>query len=212
MIHEVKKRNKYLKKDLQARGWTDALIKQFYPVPEETRRNPRYYGASPMKLYDPKKVRKIERTRKFREASAIAGKRRETASSAADRKRTATAEWVERLPTPSIPAYTLQKLTALAVAAYNSLWSDRDPDKHASVNDDRDFLDRLCVNFLRHECTNYETRLLETRGKVGASEARLEIRNKVLDAISEEYPLLTAECGRQEARAYDSEFYRQLDR
>jgi len=50
-----------------------------------------------------------------------------------------------------------------------------------------DFLHRITVNFLRHQCTTYEDRLEDIFGKTGVNEAYIAIKKKALEAIAIEY-------------------------
>lgn len=61
----------------------------------------------------------------------------------------------------------------------------------------RDLLDRITVNFLRHECSAYEQLLGDVSGCVGVDAAYRVIRNRVLDTIVETYPRLRFECRAQ---------------
>ncbi|MDE0100064.1 MAG: hypothetical protein OXM87_10745 [Truepera sp.] len=58
-------------------------------------------------------------------------------------------------------------------------------------------LDRWAVNWLRHEMTDYDQKLLDQRGKVGAPEAKVRVLEKVMGAIAEAYPSLANEALRQ---------------
>ncbi len=70
----------------------------------------------------------------------------------------------------------------------------------ASRDSDPDFLERIQVNFLRHELTNYDWHLGQLKGYTGVEEARGRVRERVLDAIAEAYPDLASECSRQSDR------------
>jgi hypothetical protein len=52
--------------------------------------------------------------------------------------------------------------------------------------------------YLRHEMSDYEESLDRIAGKVGAGDAYLIVKGKVLDAIAAVYPHLALECMRQE--------------
>jgi hypothetical protein len=60
-------------------------------------------------------------------------------------------------------------------------------------------LQRWAVNYLRQVETDYDWLLDSVTGRVGVAEARRLIRERVLNAIAEQYPSLGAECARQEA-------------
>ncbi|WAP50851.1 hypothetical protein OL239_12750 [Arthrobacter sp. ATA002] len=67
----------------------------------------------------------------------------------------------------------------------------------ASRNTSKARLDRLTVNYLRHQQTSYEEELKEFKGVVGVGEAYLVVRNRILDLIADTYPQLRTECERQ---------------
>lgn len=63
-----KKEEYTTKSQLKERGWTDTMIKKFLGTPDATKVNPFYSSAAPMGLYDVKRVKKVERTKAFKEA------------------------------------------------------------------------------------------------------------------------------------------------
>lgn len=68
---------------------------------------------------------------------------------------------------------------------------------YASERSSPEFLERITVNYLRHELSSYENHLTRVAGQVGAEDAYWRIKEKVLDAIAGAYPHLAAECCRQ---------------
>ena len=100
-----------------------------------------------------------------------------------------------------VPRLDEQPLIKRASGHYNARQIDRvGLDLFADESSDRVFLERITVNYLRHELTCYEHQLTKIAGKVGADDARMEMKEKVLDAISEKYPWLAKECWRQVKR------------
>lgn len=65
---------------------------------------------------------------------------------------------------------------------------------------DTAFLDRITVNYLRHELSHYEVELTRIFGKVGKEEAYVHLNSKVYAAIAALYPKLASECERQAER------------
>jgi hypothetical protein len=180
---------------LRERGWTDMAIARFLSEPDATKANPRYRSASPMKLYDLQRVAAIENTPAFIAWRTSAAPRKASAARAQQTRARQTEEWVASLPAPRIPRYSKDHLYRLAAVHYNALWSGRgDTDRVAfHKTDDPAFLNRIAANFLRHEQTDYEARLLQSRGRVGAAEARVAIREKIMTAIAAAYPWLNAD-------------------
>jgi len=62
---------------------------------------------------------------------------------------------------------------------------------------DSDFLNRIEVNYIRHNLTEYDRELEEMAGKIGVKEAVIKIKNRILDSIAEKYPELKGECVKQ---------------
>jgi hypothetical protein len=58
-------------------------------------------------------------------------------------------------------------------------------------------LDCIRGDHLRCRTPGYARLLEQVEGKVGAGEARLQLKKKLLDAIREAYPELADECDRQ---------------
>lgn len=98
----------------------------------------------------------------------------------------------KRLPLP--------ELVRLACEDYNQRLSRREDSwemQEASPDSDKAFLDRICVNYLRHASeTGYdEARYQE--GKVGGDGVYEPVRRKVFKEIAKVYPELAEECRRQ---------------
>jgi hypothetical protein len=73
---------------------------------------------------------------------------------------------------------------------------------HPNENPSAVALDRLCVNHLRHERTNYDRELDRFLGKLdNATQAKCHaaLKGFVLDKIAAAYPWLEKECLRQKA-------------
>ena len=185
---------------IRERRWTESLVKRFLGNPDATRPNPNYRSAAPMKLYQLGRVFEAESTDEFHEALTRANKRRRSALAVAQAKREELIDWAYSLPEPKLPGLSKENLSALAVDHYNDLWNWKrgNFDKSASVADDRDFLNRISVNYIRHELTDYEGRILEMRGKIGKNEALQTVRTKILHAIANRFGWLADECARQQ--------------
>jgi hypothetical protein len=182
-------------KDLKDRGWTDATIKKFAPQPDGTQVNPAYQSAAPMKLYLLARVKRIERRKTWIAWQADSAVRKISAAKAVTTKIDAMKEWLDSL-TIEVPKLTDEELIARAVEHYNALWCGTE--KRACVNDDQDFLNRIAVNYLRHELSPYEEHLNQIAGKTGAHEARDRLRSLIYNAIGDAYPDLSFECFKQE--------------
>jgi hypothetical protein len=89
-----------------------------------------------------------------------------------------------------------------AISSYNAFTCERGNGDRlpASVWSDKVFLERIQVNYIRHELTDYDYELENIAGKVGVLEARDIIRDKILDAISDNYPYLQGAVDSQRQR------------
>ena len=98
----------------------------------------------------------------------------------------------------SVSAFDEDTLTCRAVDSYNFRNSAQGRDYiRATVDSDSDFLDRLKVNYLRHEMSPYEAALAHVHGKTGKEQALWEIRDRIYHEIAKAYPDLAIECARQ---------------
>lgn len=135
----------------------------------------------------------------FVSAKRASSERSQKGKAVAASRRKETEAWANSLPEPQIPKYPPGTLRHLAMNHYNDLWASRGKfEKHAGSDASPGFRNRICVNFLRHEMSDYENQLAEAAGRVGARVARGIIRKKVMRAIFRAYPSLrdnlTAHC------------------
>ncbi|WP_342025134.1 hypothetical protein AAE021_08295 [Arthrobacter citreus] len=180
-----------LKKD---RGWTDTQIKTFLPEPDQTARNPFSRKAAPMKLYALERVEAIEATPEYQKAREASRTRQLAARGRALAKKKEAVAAAEALELRIEPE-PWQDMQDKAIAHFNGrLRRSQSP---ASRKTSTARLDRLTVNYLRHQQTSYEEELKEFKGVVGVGEAYLVVRNRILDLIAETYPQLRTECERQ---------------
>lgn len=180
--------------ELHHRGWTKKLIDDFAGEPDKTAKNPVYKRSSPMKLYSLKRIKGIERTKKFKTAIESAKKRKETAKKGANTKRQQTLDYANTVRI-SIPEYTKEELIEEACDAYNE-WYEYKAEIYnkgydftpATNKSDNKFLSRICTNYLRHQCTNYEEDLQKMYGNVGVQEGHDILQKRINEAIFEKYP------------------------
>ncbi len=193
-----------IKTDLKKRGWTDSLVQRFLPEPDETRVNPHYRSGPPMRLYRLKRVKSVEKRRDFQAALAKATQRRKGAKSGVETKRKKTMTKIEGLQI-KVARFSRKELIRRACESYNNRNIERPDASCATPRSESDFLERICVNYLRHEATEYDSHLDGTSGAVGKSAAYDLLKEHVLDAIAEEYPWLSPECMRQSIQIVDRE-------
>ena len=184
------------------RGWTDKLIETFAPVPDLTKPNPNYRSSPPMLLFNLEKIERIEQTEEFKIEQARATKRKLSAKKAVKTKREQMWEWLNTVQI-HVPTYEKAKLIKRACDHYNYMREEREINgrstsgRMATINSEKKFIERICVNYLRHCLTKYEEYLDEMSGKVGFAEGYEEIRRKIFNKISEKYQWLEHECNRQ---------------
>ena len=179
---------------LKARGWTPKLIETFLGQPERTAPNPHYRSAPPMRLWLLKSVIKVEETPAFQAALAQARKRQEGAKKGTERKRTLTLEMARSLPLhiEKMPPNKLLRAAQNHYLERNGEWIELKP-----WNEPDPLRDRLCVNYLRHQASEYDDHLETLKGKVGISKTYLLLWERIVQAIEETYPELGAEAWRQ---------------
>ena len=206
------KNDSFTKTDLKERGWTDALIRDYLGDPDEEKKHHSY--NSYIKLYKIERVEKVESTEGFEEAYEKSLKRRKSAKKAVDTKLKKAKQLLDELD------YTLEKklkkdtLIKVALEHYNlqkNYYAERNGGDHIPINSQADFngtekeydkfIKRICVNYLRHDRSEYDFNHLkidsELKGKVGVHEIRRLQRNKILELIQEKYPWLEDEAEEQ---------------
>jgi hypothetical protein len=111
----------------------------------------------------------------------------------------------------SLPRVEKKILLKRACGHYNYMQDERacygrsHSDIPATLNSDKEFLDRITVNYLRHCLTDYEELLDEISGKVGFAVGYFDIREKIFKKIIEYYPWLETECKRQNGEIQEEE-------
>lgn len=177
---------------LRARGWTDAAVRNFLGEADDLRDNPKYrHAGAPMKLYFRVRVEAAEATpawTAWKDGSAV---RKSAARAAVATKEAELAEAIEEW-SPTIRVWERDKVVKAAIDAYNA-WNEG-REKYATEHSDPQFLERITVNFIRHELTEYDFKF---RGRVGITSQHEDVRDKVLEKIAELYPWLEDECWRQ---------------
>jgi hypothetical protein len=192
--------------ELKARGWTMTLIRKHLGAADKYASNPKAASRPPMKLFLKSRVELVESTPSFVQAKAAADKRRERSKRQSAESALALCDRIDAMQI-EIPIMPIDELVERACASYNG-WHSMDSEfVSASPESDPDFLDRICVNYLRHELTPYEKQMEQTVGEAGAKKARGRIRQKILDAISEAYPELELACFDQQKRYEAEDWY-----
>lgn len=190
------------KSALRDRGWTDLLIKTFLPKPHEMRQNPNYRSGPPMCLYKIAIVEEIEQSTEFQQKMFQAQKRKQSARKAVETKLDNLRQDLAEMQF-SVPVLSEDCLLKNATDHYNDMqeWRECNGFKTcgllADEKSDKEFLNRIQVNYLRHCMTEYEEKLDQISGRVGFGEGYTDIRKKIFTEIARLYPWLVDECKRQ---------------
>ena len=180
---------------LERTGWTTTLVNRLLGEPD---RRKKVFGRTvPLALYSVTRVEQAEAGADFVQAQAGIAKRKDAAAKAVATKTAKLMAAIEAMPI-TVEQLGLAKARRQAIDSYNRRSLG---DAFASHASDPAFLDRITVNFIRHELTEYDVALWEVAGKTGIACAVAEIRRRVYSAIAQAYPALSEECERQiEAR------------
>jgi hypothetical protein len=152
-----------------------------------------------MCLYNLKRIEQAELLPEFKEAQVKIGKRRTAAQKANNTKIAKIMKYVEEIKV-EVPILPRKKLVSLACRSYNDMQMERamcgrsTSEMTATKGSDEKFLNRIIVNYLRHELTEYELYLEDIFGKVGVFEAYVDIKAKILETIGITYSWLKEEC------------------
>jgi len=202
MSEEVKKTH-YTKSILiKERGWTEKAIKLFLGDHDKEKPNPYYSSASPMKLYLIERVKKKEQSKEFKDFKNNSKKNGSKKAIATKKKQ------ITELITGLNIKIQKEKFSVIrkkAIQSYNQFKEDisfkgRNPSfefQKADLKSNKEFLNRIIVNYIRHKSTKYDYKLQKIFGKVGKQEAYKLLNKKIYDKISEVYPQLKEECNNQ---------------
>ena len=184
---------------ISIRKWTDRLIKKYMPVPDEIRNNPHYGRASEMKLYKISRVESIEKNEQFLIDFQKTILRRKSSAKMVETKKDNLLIEISELPI-SVEFIPRNELVPLVIDDYN----DRNYYKDYLILRDLDqsTLERLTVNYIRHQLTSYDQCLGLIFSKVGKKEGYRLLIERIYNCISESYPELTRECTLQFRRKF----------
>ena len=197
------KQTHFSKSGLKNRDWTDKAINLFLKIPDKEVENPFYKSASPMKLYLIKRVKKIEKSTKFQNFKKNNKIRREGAKKSI---KTKTSKLLETISKWKIRLHRMKNVLKLAIKSYNEFKRNGEyNDKYiefelATKKSDKDFLDRITVNYIRHSLSKYDNKIESLFGKVGRTKAYNIINLMIYKKIKEVYPEYIKECNNQLTR------------
>ncbi len=184
---------------ISIRKWTDRLIKKYMPVPDEIRNNPHYGRASEMKLYKISRVESIEKNEQFLIDFQKTILRRKSSLKMVETKKDNLLIEISELPI-SVEFIPRNELVPLVIDDYNDRNYYKDD---LTLRDlDQSTLERLTVNYIRHQLTSYDQCLGLIFSKVGKKEGYRLLIERIYNCISESYPELTRECTLQFRRKF----------
>ena len=185
--------------DLEKRGWTKGLIKKLMPKPDDIEYFSRY-GCQ--YFYGLLRVDKIEQTDEFKDLQEKALRRRASGKSSTERRKAEYLDYLKNQMPVRVRFISFDELLQNAINSYNvhraykSQFCDDDY-QPAGTNSDPAFLERITVNYIRHNLTKYDDLLHSTHCKIGKEEALKIIQIRIFEAIADTYPDLRAECDKQ---------------
>lgn len=196
---------------LRERGWTLMLIDKYLCTPDKLVTNMRHKSGPRVKLYSLERVVAAEATPEFAQAQQAAAKRSEAGRKAAESKKKALLASIEEMSV-EVVVLELPILLQKSIDEYNFRLNsnntrNRDYAVPASVDSDPEFLERIQVNYIRHNLTRYDEKLMKVAGRIGVNDAVQLIRWKVYDAIADSYPDFFSECQRQLDRREENYLY-----
>ena len=189
--------NMLTKTEVKERGWTEAMIRDYLGESDDTYEM-RGYRRTTVKLFLKARVMKAEKSSDFGARMAQRIVRGEAGKRAAARREEVLLKEVSEMPISIEFDGDMKSLEWKAIAAYRAhreaiAW-DRGDYYDGSVPDDPQ---RLMVNYLRHECTDYDLEVFNLFGQVGREKAYRLLKDRMLKEIATQFPALEEECARQ---------------
>jgi hypothetical protein len=140
-----------------------------------------------MQLYDIGKVRYVESRDDFKTDYLKVLKRKIVALEREQKKREELMMYANGVQI-NIPSYEKDKLIKNACDHYNR--KNSNAYYPATPSSDYIFLKRICINYLRHQCTCYDEELGKFYGKVGVQDAHNVLQTRINEAIMQKYEWL----------------------
>lgn len=186
--------------DLKKRGWTNGLINRFLPEPDDERVNYYNRSGSTMELYLISRVETAERKTDFIATQKKAALRSKRMKEIAERKAEELIEQIEEMPI-TVRIIGEEQLSKDAYEHFilrkcSNIWSGNSDSSFLNRQAEKEFIERINFNYIRHKLTDYECALANQAKKVGAEAAREIIRARICQIIVDAYPQYTEACRR----------------
>lgn len=179
---------------IRDRGWSLSMISRFLGGHDDTRVNPFYRSAAPVKLYVEERVLEVEKREDFQSVLVKAQRRSQASQISAQIRTDALCEEVLTRVRVNDMSYDRLRQKALqhkrrrdqerAIRRDEMLPSD-DPAKASEEH-----IHRWMVNYARHVLSNYDRVRDAYAGKVGVHHAAEAVRSTVLSIIAQKWPEL----------------------
>lgn len=167
MLHvEEVEDSHYRAATLKGRGWSESMIRQLLGEADARTQNP-LTGRSKagIRWYLRSRVEAAEHSAQFIALCRKAKNRSATATEVAMRRTAALLEEVEKIPI-TVPQRKLDHVRKEALEAYmRRKWEKDYWDGGGRIRSRATFADRITVNYIRHELTDYDGLLAALRGK-----------------------------------------------
>lgn len=189
-------------------GWNDDRLEKFLGAPDFTTKNS-YRRDMETSWFMMSRIKKAENYKSFQKDAAQAlkqhSKRKKAAEKAVETKKRKTLNKVqERIDDIKLKKkycnLSTQQLYIRAARSYDDYQLLKDNWEHVPVDintSTTEFLNRITVNYLRHNCTTYDSELEQYFNTVGKQEAINMIRKHIYLLIVNHYPFLKDECVKQ---------------
>lgn len=163
--------------------------------------NPYYRSGPPMKMYRVQEVERLLESEEIQQAISEAKLRQTRSAKAVATKRAATHTIVDK----AIAQFTVRRckmnvVRREALDCKQAYYITTEQYENNVYEADKATQERFCVNYIRHELSNYDYLLENLKNQVGADEEYLRFHQAVCDRIAETYPSLKEECERQKRR------------
>lgn len=202
----IGKESRYLNKsDLINRGWTGKAIDKFLGRVSKKVENPHGKKFAPTCLYSRERVEKAEKDPEFIKWFEKKVSKKDQYKKMVETKTTKTLDIIKNL---KIEVLRDNKYLQNAIDHYNKRPRYRRHEgldfyynvkevSPATVNSDPAFLERISVNYIRHQKSGYESAIRILFGGVGKRKAYMEVVRKTFQEIIKVYPELKEECENQ---------------
>jgi hypothetical protein len=176
------------------RKWTESLITKYLPDPDLIKNNPMFRGASEMKLYKVSRIDEIEKCELFLIDFQKTSLRRKKSKKMVNTKTDNLLNKISNISI-SVKEYNRQELIKMVIDSYNQRNNHKEPISQRET--DQTTMERLMVNYIRHELTSYDDILMELYSKTGKEQAYKLLNERIYKSIGEVYPYLIEACALQ---------------